>query len=98
MQESPVYQHLLETTGKERYQESLEVGKELGARQSALESLNSVIEYQFNSITARMLRPLLEDIDDIQVLMDLHKKVLQSQNREDFIQHLERIEDIVKQV
>ncbi len=94
MQESSVYQHLLETTGDERYQEGLQQG----AWQNALESLNSVLEYQFNSITARMLRPLLEDIDDIKVLMDLHKKALQSQNREDFIQHLERIEDITKQV
>lgn len=98
MQESSVFQHWLESTGKERYQEGLEVGKELGARQGALESLYSVLEYKFNSITARMLRPLLEDIGDIQVLMDLQKKALQSQNREDFIQHLERIEDIAKQV
>lgn len=98
MQESSVYQHLLETTGEERYQEGLQQGTELGARQTALESLFSVLDFKFNSITVRMLRPLLEDIGDIQILMDLQKKALQSQNREDSIQHLERIEDISKQV
>ena len=94
MQESSVYQHLLETTGEERYQEGLQQG----ARQSALESLFSVLDFKFDAITVRMLCPLLEDIGDIQIFMDLQKKVLQSQNREDSIQHLERIEDISKQV
>ncbi len=98
VQESSVYQHLLETTGKERYQEGLQKGTELGARQNALESLYNVLEHQFNSITVRMLRPLLEEIGDIQVLKQLHNKALQSQSREDFIQYLERIENKSKQV
>ena len=102
MQESSVYQHLLVTTAKEHYErgfkQGIEQGFEQGIRHNALETVLSVLEYKFNSFTVRMLRPLLEDIVDIQVLMDLQKVALQSQNREDFIQHLEGIEDIAKQV
>ena len=97
MQESSVYQHFLQAT-EERYKQGFQRGLEISARQTALESLFSVLDFKFNSITVRMLRPLLEDIGDIQILMDLQKKALQSQNREDFIQHLERIEDISIQV
>ena len=35
MQESSVYQHLVETTGEEYYQRGLQHGAELGARQNA---------------------------------------------------------------
>jgi hypothetical protein len=34
MQESSVYQHLLETTGKEHYERGLQQGAELGAPNS----------------------------------------------------------------
>ena len=57
MQESSVYQHLLQTTGEERYQQ--------GMRQNALESLFSVLEFRFDSNTVRALQPTLETIDDV---------------------------------
>ena len=55
MQESSVYQHWLETTGKERYQEGRQEGKELGECQAMIEALYSVLEHKFDSFAVRML-------------------------------------------
>ncbi len=89
VQESSVYQHLLETTGKEHYERGYQQGVEQSARQVVLESLYSVLEYKFNSITVRMLRPLLEDVDDVQVLKQLHNAALRVEDLETFVQILE---------
>ena len=88
MQESSVYQHLLETTGKEHY----ERGLQQGARQIALESLYSVLEHKFDSFAVRMLLTSLVDIKDIEVLKQLLNTALEVQNLEDFIQKWKSLE------
>ena len=84
MQESSVYQHLLETTGEERYQEGLQQG----VWQNALESLFSVLDFKFDAITVRLLQPALESINDVSVLKQLHEAALQAENLEAFVQNL----------
>lgn len=93
MQESSVYQHLLQTTGEERYQQGLQQGlqqgTELGARQIALETLLEVLEYRFDSNTVRILRPTLETVNDAKRLKQLLNVALRAQNLEMFVQNLE---------
>ena len=84
MQESSVYQHLLDTTGEERYQEGLQQG----ARQNALESLFSVLDFKFDAITVRLLQPTLESINDVSVLKQLHEAALRAENLDAFVQNL----------
>ncbi len=88
MQESSVYQHLLETTGKEHY----ERGLQQGARQNALESLFGVLEYKFDSISVRLLLPSLENISDVNVLRQLLDAALRVEDLETFVQILETSE------
>ncbi len=88
MQESSVYQHILETTGKEHY----ERGLQQGVRQNALESLFNVLDFKFDAITVRLLQPALENINDVNVLKQLHDAALRAENLETFVQILETSE------
>ena len=55
MQESSVYQHFSETTGKEHYERGLQQGAEQGARQNAIKSLFEVLSL---SLMAEQFRHL----------------------------------------
>ena len=89
VQESSVYQHILETTGKEHY----ERGVQQGVRQNALESLFNVLDFKFDAITVRLLQPALEKINDVNVLKQLHDVALQAESLESFIGYLETSEN-----
>ena len=93
VQESSVYQHWLETTGKERYEEGLHDGKELGARQTAIESLYRVLEHRFDSFSVRMLITSLVEIKDIDIIKQLLNMALEVQELEDFIQKWKTLEN-----
>lgn len=88
MQESSVYQHLLQTTGEERYQQGLKHGTELGARQIALEYLLKYLEHRFDTNTVRILQPTLGNINDVNRLKELHDAALKVKNLEEFIENL----------
>ena len=81
MQESSVYQHLVETAGEEYYQR--------GARQNAIRSLFAVLEFKFDRHAVQSLRPALESIQDLQRLQELHHEALSTENLETFVQNLE---------
>jgi hypothetical protein len=89
MQESSVYQHLLETTGKEHYERGLQQGAELGARQTAIKSLCGILEFKFDVRAVQALKPTLETIHDLQHLEQLHDAALRAQSLEAFVQNLE---------
>ena len=93
MQESSVYQHLLQTTGEERYQQGLQQGlqqgTELGARQIALEYLLKLLEHRFDSNTVRILRPTLDSINNVTRLRELHDAALDVHNLEEFVESLD---------
>ena len=94
MQESSIYQHLLQTTGEERYhqglQQGLQQGTELGARINALESLLEVLEYRFDPNGVKAIRPTLEKISDISRLKQLHIVALRVQDLSMFIQDMDK--------
>ena len=84
MQESSVYQHFLETAGKEHYERGLQQGTELGARQIAIKSLVEVLEFKFDGRAVQALRPALESIQDLQRLQELHHEALRAETFEAF--------------
>lgn len=93
MQESSVYQHLLQTTGEERYQQGLQQGlqqgTELGARQMVLNNLLKILEHRFDSNTVRILHPTLDNIINVTRLNELHDAALTAHNLEEFVQNLD---------
>ena len=84
MRESSVYQHLLQTTGEERYQQGLQQGTEQGALQTAIRSLFDVLEFRFDVRAVRSLKPTLEAIRDLQRLEQLHHEALRAETFEAF--------------
>lgn len=76
VQESSVYQHLVETAGEEYYQQ--------GARQNAISSLFAVLEFRFDGLAVQALRPVLENIKDLERLQELHNEALHAENFETF--------------
>ena len=88
MQESSVYQHFLETAGKEHYERGLQQGTELGARKTAIKSLVKVLEFKFDGRAVQALRPALESIQDLQRLEELHDEALRAETFEAFARTL----------
>ena len=84
MQESSVYQHFLETAGKEHYERGLQQGAEQGARQNAIKSLFEVLEFKFDGRAVQALRPALESIQDLQRLEELFQEALRAETFEAF--------------
>ena len=84
VQESSVYQHILETTGKEHYERGIQQGTEQGARQSTIRNLFTVLEFRFAGRNVQTLRPALESIQDLQRLQELHNEALRAENFEAF--------------
>ena len=80
MQESSVYEHLLQTTGEERYQE----GIQQGARQNAIKSLFEVLEFKFDGRAVQALKPAIESIQDLKRLEQLHNEALRAETFEAF--------------
>ena len=80
MQESSVYQHLVETAGEEYYQR--------GARQTAIQSVLSVLEFKFNRHDVQALRPAIESIQDLKRLERLHNEALHAETLEAFARTL----------
>ena len=89
MQESSVYEHLLQTTGEERYQRGLQQGTELGARQNAIKSLFGVLEFRFDARAVRALSPALETIHELQRLEFLFQEALRAETFEAFARTLD---------
>jgi hypothetical protein len=80
VQESSVYQHILETVKKETDQQLIQQG----ARQIAIRSLFAVLEFRFDGRAVQALRPALENIKDLQQLQELHNEALRAENFEAF--------------
>ncbi len=88
VQESSVYQHLVETAGEERYQRGIQQGTEQGARQGTIRSLCGVLEFRFDGHAVQALRPALESIQDLQRLEELHQEALRAETFEAFARTL----------
>ena len=88
MQESSVYQHLVETADEERFkqgiQQGIQQGTEQGARQSTIRGLFAVLEFKFDGRAVQALRPALESIEDLQRLEELQDEALRAETFEAF--------------
>ncbi len=80
MQESSVYEHLVQTAGEKYYQQ----GIEQGARRNAIKSLVKVLEFKFDGRAVQALRPALESIQDLQRLEELYDEALRAETFEAF--------------
>ncbi len=76
MQESSVYQHIIQQ----------------GERKNAIESLFAVLTIRFGENQVQRVKPTLESIDDLQRLKQLLPAALQAQNLDAFKQTLEKSE------
>ncbi len=85
MQESSVYQYIIE---KGRAQ-GIEQGIELGERRNAVESILELLRIRFSVGTIETLKPTLDGINDLQQLKQLLREAAQAENLEAFIHTLE---------
>ena len=84
MQESSVYQHLVETAAEERYQE----GIEQGGRQTSIKSTLLVLTRRFPDADVNALKPTLEAIEDLNRLMALNVEASFAESFQTFQEHL----------
>ena len=85
MQESSVYQHLVETAAEERYQQ----GIEQGARQMSIESTLLILTERFPTADVPAVKPLLEAIEDLNRLRQLNRNALNTESLPAFREQLE---------
>ena len=88
MQESSVYQHLVETAAEERYQQGIEQGIEQGARQTSIESTLTILTRRFPDADVNALKPTLEAIEDLTRLKQLNIEASLAENFQAFQEHL----------
>ena len=89
MNESSVYQMIIER-GMERGKElGIEEGKELGAKAFAVERIRDLLNRRFNiQIAADALTPFLEKVEDLQQLSRLMDAAAEAEHLENFMQTL----------
>ncbi len=80
VQESSVYQHILETAKKETDQQVIQQVE----RQTALDFLFRALEFRFDGRAVQTLRPTLESIQNLELLQELHNEALRAENFEAF--------------
>ena len=85
MQESSVYQHLVETAAEERYQQ----GIEQGARQMSIESTLLILTERFPDADVPAVQPLLEAIADLNRLRQLNRNAVSTRSFHAFREELE---------
>ncbi|MDE0554928.1 MAG: hypothetical protein OXI24_11965, partial [Candidatus Poribacteria bacterium] len=92
MQESSVYQHLVETAAEERYQQGIEQGieqgRQQGARQMSIESTLTILTRRFPDADVNVLKPTLEAIEDLNRLRQLNIEASLAENFQTFQEHV----------
>ena len=89
MQESSVYQHLVETAAEERYQQGIEQGIEQGARQMSIENTLTILTRRFPGTDVTAVESRLEAIDDLNRLRQLTLNASIVETFQDFQEDLE---------
>ena len=82
MQESSVYQHLVETATEERYQQGIEQGIEQGAAGAKREAVVKLLAHRFGSVPQPIANRIsqLHHISQLDALFDA---VMQAESLED---------------
>ena len=85
---STIYDLIIERGIERGRQEGIEEGKQLGAKESTIENILGLLDRRFEMDTAPVLTPLLEPIGDLQQLRQLFYEALDVVHLEDFIRTL----------
>ncbi len=80
MQESPLVQYLTEKATAE----ALQQGIQQGVKTQVLEDILDVLELRLNPEAVSNFKPLLDEIDDMQHLKELHRAAILADTSEDF--------------
>lgn len=88
MQESSVYQYIIEKGRAEGIEQGIEQGIKQGAKESTIDSILLVLDTRFQVSTTQTLKPALEAIDDLQRLKQLLQEAAEVQSLEAFISNL----------
>lgn len=90
---STVYEMIVERgmeRGKEQgIQQGIQQGKELGAKAGTIQSILDLLDKRFEMSTAPILTPLLEPIDDLQLLRQLFQEALDVEHLENYIRSVQ---------
>ena len=86
--QSSVYQMIIERGREQGIERGIEQGKELGAKEVAIEHILDLLDRRFNVSTAPILTSSLEAIDDLQQLRQLFHAALEAKRLEDFLRAL----------
>ncbi len=93
MQESTVYQMIIERgieQGIERgIEQGIEQGRQLGAKEFAIDNILNLLNNRFKVNVAATLTPSLEAIDDLDNFRILIREASESEHLEDFLHVLE---------
>ena len=87
--ESSVYQMIIERGVEQGVQRGIEQGKQLGAKEYAIERILAFLNRRFNVSMAQTLAPSLEAINDLEHLSQLMHEAAEAEHLEHFIHVLQ---------
>ena len=88
MRHSSIFQRLMEQPLTEARQEALQEGRELGARENAIDNLIEVLDARFDNQEVNLFKPTFEAITDLQLLRELIRTAAQAATFDTVIQTL----------
>ena len=83
-------EHYLERGIAQGKQEGRQEGRQEGEKRGTIESILALLDMRFETDAVAALRPVLEAIDDLQVLREVLLEVPESENLEAFRRTLSR--------
>ena len=89
MQESTVYQMIIERGIERGIEQGIEQGRQLGAKEFAIDNILNLLNNRFKVNVAATLTPSLEAIDDLDNFRILIREASESEHLEDFLHVLE---------
>ena len=89
MEDSTVYRMIIERGIVQGIEQGIEQGKKSGAKESTIESIIGILDKQFEMDTAPVLMPLLQPINDLQLLRKLFNEALEVEHLEHFIRSIQ---------
>jgi hypothetical protein len=89
VQESTVYQMIIERGIEQGIERGIEQGRQLGAKEFAIDNILNLLNNRFKVNVAATLTPSLEAIDDLDNFRILIREASESEHLEDFLHVLE---------
>lgn len=89
VKESSVYEMIIERGMERGIEQGIQQGKELGAKAGTIQSILDLLDKRFEMSTAPILTPLLEPIDDLQLLRQLFQEALDVEHLENYIRSVQ---------